>query len=53
MTRYLWDGEHFVNRKTGEPMAAPDRIALPSIVVRITRSKTSMMTTATTSISTS
>ena len=32
MTRYLWDGDRFVNRKTGEPMAAPDRIALPSIV---------------------
>lgn len=32
MTRYRWDGDHFVDRKTGEPMETPDCIALPSIM---------------------
>ena len=32
MTRYRWDGDRFVNRKTGEPMEAPERIAVPHVV---------------------
>jgi hypothetical protein len=32
MTRYRWDGDQFVNRATGEPMQAPDRISAPMVV---------------------
>lgn len=32
MTRYVWDGDRFVNRTTGEPMEAPERVCRPMIV---------------------
>jgi hypothetical protein len=32
MTRYLWTGDGFVNRSTGEPMQAPERIARPFVM---------------------
>jgi len=30
-TTYRWDGERFVDKRTGEPMEAPDVIAVPYI----------------------
>lgn len=31
MTRYRWDGSQWVNKRTGEPMEAPDRVCMPLI----------------------
>jgi hypothetical protein len=36
MTRYRWDGDRFVNRATGEPMEAPERIAHPAVLSDVT-----------------
>jgi hypothetical protein len=36
MTRYRWDGDQFVNRATGEPMEAPERIARPAVLSDVT-----------------
>jgi len=29
--RYRWDGRQWVSKSTGEPMEAPDRIAVPMV----------------------
>jgi hypothetical protein len=36
MVRYRWDGDRFVNRSTGEPMEAPERIARPAVLSDVT-----------------
>jgi hypothetical protein len=32
MTRYVWKGDHFADRATGEPMQAPERVCRPAVL---------------------
>lgn len=36
MTRYVWKGDGFYNKATGERMEAPDRVCLPAMISDVT-----------------